>query len=101
MLPASRCANSALRIITGRPAQSPTRRYSHRADATARNGGDSLGRYETGDAACNSVGPPDHRDRSCQTAAHVEGQKFFRAFDLARAGLVREVLICFVNLAHA
>src|SRR5215475_274519 len=48
-----------------------------------------------------SIASPDHRHGSRETAAHIEREKSFRALDLLRASLFRELLICFKNLANA
>src|SRR4051812_40576758 len=43
---------------------------------------------------------PDHGDAGRQAAAHVEGQIFFRALDLARPGLLGELLVSFHDLTN-
>ena len=46
------------------------------------------------------VAAPNHRYRSGQATAHVEGQVPLCIRDLPRAGLFGEMLIRFVNLAY-
>src|SRR5262249_13958428 len=48
-----------------------------------------------------SIATPNHSDGSREAAAHVEREKFFRVFDLPRARLFRQLLICFENLANS
>src|SRR5436190_16385936 len=43
---------------------------------------------------------PNHGDRSSQTSAHVKREKTFYPFNLARAGLVAQLLVGIKNLAH-
>src|ERR1051326_2539635 len=44
---------------------------------------------------------PNHGHRSRETAAHVERKEFFHVLDLARTGLLFELLICFKHLPNA
>ena len=46
------------------------------------------------------VPAPDHGDAGRQAAAHVEGQVFLRALDLARSGLLGELLVRFHDLTN-
>src|SRR3954453_24142822 len=47
------------------------------------------------------VAAPNHRYGSREASAHVEGQEFFRALNLPRAGLFGLVLISLIDLTNA